>query len=430
MRNKIALLWDESFLWGLMAYEALKKTCLPFELITSEEIKKGLLLNYNILFVPGGWASNKLKTIGIEGAEEIRSFVKKGGAYLGICGGAGLATLDGIGLLKVKRRPTKDRVPSFSGRIRLDITPHPIWSGFDQKDKDNLHEPIFYAWWPSQFVVDDGLNVLATYGMPLSDSFTSDLCIGDLNYCKVDWSELESSYGINLNPNRLYGEPAVIEGVLGSGRVILSLIHFDTPDHEGGYLVLRNLCQYFLGSDLTAASSSEEHKRFSVKFDPQIGPLIEDIYKSVAELIDLGIRNFLWFPRNSMLFQWRRGIRGLEYCNLYILVKKIYEFLTIKKIDLHSEEHLFIEISFDEEIKGIKEPLTLFCEKAKELIILERLALQKRNLTFEKSDDPKIQNIRLELFSSSKSYGGLYKELIDKIDKVLYKFLKLERGSL
>ena len=37
-----------------------------------------------------------------------------GGSYLGFCGGAGLATMDGMGLLNVKRKPTKERVPSLS----------------------------------------------------------------------------------------------------------------------------------------------------------------------------------------------------------------------------------------------------------------------------------------------------------------------------
>ena len=68
-----AFLWDESFLWGLMAYKALKANGLPFELIRAEDIKKGCLKNYAMLFVPGGWASNKLKPLGDKGIKEIKS---------------------------------------------------------------------------------------------------------------------------------------------------------------------------------------------------------------------------------------------------------------------------------------------------------------------------------------------------------------------
>lgn len=34
-----ALLWDESFLWGLTAFEALKAAGLPFDLVRSEDIR-------------------------------------------------------------------------------------------------------------------------------------------------------------------------------------------------------------------------------------------------------------------------------------------------------------------------------------------------------------------------------------------------------
>ncbi|MFN3740155.1 MAG: hypothetical protein ACK4TF_05710 [Thermodesulfovibrionales bacterium] len=47
-----------------MAYKSLKAVGLSFDLVRSEDIKKGFLKNYRMLFVPGGWASNKLKALG------------------------------------------------------------------------------------------------------------------------------------------------------------------------------------------------------------------------------------------------------------------------------------------------------------------------------------------------------------------------------
>ena len=148
-----------------MAYKALKANGLSFELIRAEDVKKGRLKNYAMLFVPGGWASNKLKPLGNTGIAEIKKFVRNGGNYLGFCGGAGLATLDGIGLLNIKRKPTKQRVPSFSGRIHLNITKHPIWKYLEQSAASHQLSavsklipnpqspiPIFNAWWPSQFL--------------------------------------------------------------------------------------------------------------------------------------------------------------------------------------------------------------------------------------------------------------------------------------
>jgi putative intracellular protease/amidase len=59
-----ALLWDESFLWGLTAFEALKAAGLPFDLVRSEDIRANKLRDYSMIFVPGGWASNKRKALG------------------------------------------------------------------------------------------------------------------------------------------------------------------------------------------------------------------------------------------------------------------------------------------------------------------------------------------------------------------------------
>lgn len=427
MKNKTAFLWDESYLWGLMACDALRKNRLPFDLISSEDIKKGTLVNYKMLFVPGGWASNKLKALEDKGIEQIKTFIYNGGSYLGLCGGAGLATLDGIGLLNIKRRPTKDRVPSFSGRVKLDINEHPMWEGFKRKtDNDYFNQYIFYAWWPSQFIVDDkNIQILASYGEPMPDAFTSDFCIGDISFSNGNWSELEALYAINLNPLRLFGEPAVIEGKYGEGKVILSLVHFDTPDDIGGQIVLNNLWKYLLGDNFAYNEIDNPSKtyHFPDKKIAQYHSLINELLNIISDLINIGIRNFLWFQRNSLLFQWRRGIRGLEYCNLYVLIKRIYELLGNYSGNTNKTEHPN-EGDIYRELLQIRELLLPFCKKASELLVLERIALQKGHITYEKCDDHKINSLRNELFSNSKSYGGAYKNIISKIDNLLYNLMK------
>jgi hypothetical protein len=446
LKSKIAFLWDESFLWGLMAYKALKTNRLPFELIRSEDIREGRLHNYAMLFVPGGWASNKLRALGEEGVRGIQEFVRNGGSYLGFCGGAGLATLDGIGLLNIKRRPTKNRVPSFSGKIRLNITEHPLWSG--------IADPVFHAWWPSQFIADDkNIKILATYGTPLPDSFSSDLNVGDVER-NGNWADMENIYRINLDPQRLLNEPAIVEGKAGSGRVILSLIHFDTPDDANGATVLRNLWESLAnvsnGSPITGnekdsnelsvmrnevkdKDSSLITHHSSLPLDSSLvthhSLLVSELESSVDELISLGIRNFLWFWKNPMLLQWRRGIRGLEYCTLYILIKEIAFFYTSGlPMGRRPRSPWVVDqasaLSVEDGLRKIKELLIPFIDRAKQLLIMERFAVQNGHITYEKCDDPGIQKIRNELFSNSKSYGGKFKELLDEIDRLLYSLLK------
>ncbi|HVO68119.1 MAG TPA: BPL-N domain-containing protein, partial [Syntrophales bacterium] len=203
-----ALLWDESFAWGLMAWRALKDEGLPFDLVRSEDVRGGALSPYRMLYVPGGWASNKISTLGDRGQEEIRRFVKEGGSYLGICGGAGMATEDGISLLPIRRKLTAERVPSFSGPVRLALTGHIIWEG--------IEKPVFFVWWPSQLEVrDERIRTLASYDEAQPDAFSSDIAVADGQI--IGWPVLEMRYGILLDPARLLGEPAVLEGHYGHG---------------------------------------------------------------------------------------------------------------------------------------------------------------------------------------------------------------------
>ncbi|MBI5665546.1 MAG: hypothetical protein HZC49_10760 [Nitrospirae bacterium] len=413
-----------------MAYRALTGLGLPFDLIRAEDIKTGALNKYKMLFVPGGWASNKIKALGETGAAAIRDFVSDGGSYLGFCGGAGLATTgkDGIGLLNIKRRPTKERVPSFSGKICLNITKHTMWDKLPPQpplikggSNSELRTPnsklVFHAWWPSQFIIDDdNIKILAKYGDALPDAFSSDLNVGDVG-SDSRWEELEKVYQINLNPNRLKNEPAVIEGMYGKGKVILSLVHFDTPDDINGQHVLLNLWEYLTGEQTDNRTQSTEHGRS--RFIPSLEKGgrggcdgVPEFFTMCAELISLGERNFLWFWRNSMLLQWRRGVRGLEYNTLYIMMKAI---------SVQIAEHR-AQIT-DKQLDEIKDVLVPFVEKAKKLLLLERHALQKGHITYERCDDPEIKKLRIELFSESKSHGGKFKELLDEIDKLLFSLL-------
>ncbi len=451
----VAFLWDESFLWGLMAYNALKSNGLSFDLVRSDDIKNGQLKNYKMLFVPGGWASNKLKALGEDGIKKIKEFVKDGGSYLGFCGGAGLATKDGIGLLNIKRKPTKERVPSFNGRIYLNINEHPIWEGlkysnelrvtsnkFNNKKKYSLDKLVtnnsllvtavnnsslvtrhsslaFHAWWPSQFLVDKDVKILATYGKALSDAFSSDLNVADVEV-GGDWQDMEGIYQINLDPKRLKDEPAVVEGAYGKGKVLLSLVHFDTPMDDNGAKVLRNLWKYLHSShesQVTSHKSKNKNSEDSSLVTRHLS-LINELDSAVSDLINLGIRNFLWYWRNHMLLQWRRGVRGLEYCTLYVMVKEIVKRGKGQGARGKGQES---------DLETIKKLLMTFIEKAKRLLILERLAMNSMHINYERCDNPEIQSLRAELFSSSKSHGGMFKALIDRIDGLLYRLI-MEKG--
>lgn len=109
-------------------------------------------------------------------------------------------------------------------------------------------------------------------------------------------------------------------------------------------------------------------------------------------------------------------VRGLEYCTLYVMIKEIAERLKNHQQKARKQQP---ETKLDE----IKKLLLLFVAKAKGLLVMEKLAMQNGHITYERCEDPEIKKLRAELFSTSKSHGGLFKELIDETDKVLYSLL-------
>lgn len=416
-----ALLWDESFLWGLMAWRALSLAGLPFDLIRSADIRAGELARYAMIFVPGGWAKAKVRALGQKGQAQIHRFVENGGSYLGICGGAGLATDSHLGLLPVQRRTHEERVPSFSGPISLALTDHPIWK--------NVQTPVFHAWWPPQLHAAEKNNshILARYDGAQNDAMSSDVRVEEGR--KKGWSALEKQYGIFLDPERLKGEPAVVDGSCGRGKVVLSLAHFDTPGDPNGALVLRNLWRYLLKDiHLEPHSGRESSGNFVCGNDDRpYKTLLDDIKKAVDYLIVEGERNLLWRRRNSLLLQWRRGVRGIEYSTLAAMTEEIVARLscnqTINTCQDKSAPTLDpAQLRYD--LEFIRKLLLPFVNEAAELLRLEQAWLTSTTATLEICSDEKIQNLRQDLFGSARSFGGRFKPLIDAMDHLLFKVLK------
>ena len=369
-----------------------------------------------MLFVPGGWASNKVSALEDRGKEEIRLFVEAGGSYLGICGGAGMATEDGIGLLPVRRKPTARRVPSFSGPVRLTLAGHRIWQG--------IETPSFFAWWPSQFQAGDRVtHVLASYEEALPGACSSDIPVADGRV--IGWPDLEMQYGILLDPARLHGEPAVLEGHSGRGKVVLSLIHFDTPGDRNGAVVLRNLWDYLASGCSSESQVRNVQSQSHVVSDisPGIRDLIEEIQSAVAELIASGTRNFLWYWRNPLLLNWRRGVRGLEYGTLAVMIREIGHHLGGTD-SLPALPGSIDESQLKEKLKEIRAQLIPFAEKAKHLVIRERFYMNGAHLSPMDCTDEEINRMRQELFGSAMHHGGDFKQLIDIVDHLLFNLIR------
>lgn len=422
--SKVALFWDESFLWGLIAYDTFRELGIDFGLLASKEIRQDMLDGYDILFVPGGWASDKIVALGERGRQKIRSFVDAGGSYLGICGGAGLALSHetGLALAQVSRVPTRIRLPSFSGGISLDhaVADHPIWRGIPEGAE-------CHAWWPGQFALEgaDDVTVLGSYGAPAPDSSVTDLPV----LPDMDWEAWERDYGINLNPERIIGEPAVIETRFGQGKVLLSYLHFETPGDETGHRILLNILQYLAGGKTVTKPVPEAGAKTGITRAARDGDkagsshwkeamtIADSLRDSADELISFGTRNFLWYQRNDWILQWRRGVRGVEYSTLAAMLRRLSA--SLAAIDDVDEDGI-------DDLRRLRDVSRTFFEDAPKLLLLERDAMGEGPISPLKSGDERILSLRRKLFSESRRCGGLYKEIIELADWILLPLLRKE----
>jgi len=88
-------IYNDSGVWegGLVKIEnLLVKENISFKVVNSTNIKsKGFSPCARVFIVPGGNPEDYEISLGVNGILEIRSFISRGGSYLGICAGAELA---------------------------------------------------------------------------------------------------------------------------------------------------------------------------------------------------------------------------------------------------------------------------------------------------------------------------------------------------
>ncbi|SFN03673.1 hypothetical protein [Thermodesulforhabdus norvegica] len=416
--HRVALFWDQSFLWGMFLYDALCEMDIPFCVVRTAQVHGGILSHFPVLLMPGGWASQKVALLGRPGRERIIEFVGNGGVYIGFCGGVGLV-LSGkrtLNIVPVKRLPMERRIPSASGPVVIKKNAdHPVWDGLPER-------VIVSIWWPSQVEPDNvtGLTSIALYEKTSPGFWVSDIPYDDVRTLNI--RSLEDSYGINLNPEKyLYGKPAIMEYELGEGSFFLSYPHLETPGDVEGRRLLRRIIDHAYRkwqekSKISAKAPPElPHPPFP---SPEIVKKVQAIRRQLEELIDLGIRNLLWFWRKPWLLGWKRGIRGLEYSMMLTLVTFLERALEV--LALTRRRTLHNEPVWKDLIDLLASRVDEFSTKARRLLIYERFLSQERVLPKLGSVDPRIDDLRSYLFGSKMNHGGLCKEIFDLIDEALY----------
>lgn len=421
--SPIAVFWDQSLVWGLILVETLQDLEIPFQLLTGADIRGGALDRFGVLVVPGGWASHKLHALGERGTSAVKQFVQRGGCYLGFCGGAGLALSSppSLGLAPVERMGLADRLPNASGTFFVQgIAGHPAW-------KDLPESLPVSIWWPSQFAWQPlpGMLCLAVYQAPGEDFCVADLPFQDLALETVPWEEWESIYGINLNPKRLVGHPAILELKVGRGRVVLSYPHLETPGDEWGNRLLWGLLAYLgrisRGARLQRGATLPSGPGSPGVVDRETREDLRRAREVFEDLVAFGERQLLWRWRSPWLLQWRRGIRGLEYGSLTVLARAAENLASSLDAIPHQ---CCVEPRRAERLLG---KARLFCREARRLLLQEKLATQNGGLTKLGTVNDRVDTMRVRLFGKQMNHAGLCGELFNELDEMLCLLLRAAR---
>jgi hypothetical protein len=422
----IAVLWDQSHVWGLLCIDALSKFGVSFQLLSASEICEDCLDAFRILLVPGGWAAHKVRVLGETGRLKIGKFIDEGGSYIGFCGGAGLALSShpALHLTPIRRMPLSERLPSASGEIYVrGALSHPAW-------KDIAPEIPVSVWWPSQFQLEPGCQAasLATYCSPGAGFQVADVRVCDLDE-GARWEELEKAYGINLDPARIKAQPAILEIEKGKGRLLLSYAHLETPGDLWGNRLFLNILNYLNDRSATGLVAGTEHEvseHRSGDRKPEIcgtrlpASGILSAKQAAADLIAFGEANLLWNWRNPWLLNWKRGIRGLEYGSLYVMLARL-AYQEQESVAAHGPALPYAASAADwpERASRLEEKTLEFCTLAKRLLLEEKIAALTGTVSKLGKVNERVDSLRSSLFGNEMNHGGLCSALFDLIDGML-----------
>ncbi len=164
-------------------------------IIGGAEIRNGILTEFDAVIFPGGSGSKQAAALGEAGREEVREFIKSGGAYVGVCAGCYLACENfswGLKILDAKTLSSKWK----RGRATLDL--EFAESIFSSLNLDSRDASVVYVNGP-------------VMGPANSDAIPDYETVA---LFKSETAENGSPKGIQID------SPAILRGGFGKGRVV------------------------------------------------------------------------------------------------------------------------------------------------------------------------------------------------------------------
>ncbi len=452
--QSLYILWDESQIWGLLAWRGAAGLGVRARLVRASVIRQGLLQSAPpaMLMVPGGTARLKAEALGARGMQAIRDYVAAGGHYLGFCGGAGLGLsapaedgvsrdlpakmarhgarantdADSLGLCPWSRGAYEDRMQHFmSGHLEASfnmpehaLSPAPPEHALIPQisgDKAASAAPLLPVWWPGRFLPEVSpkasplageASVLAHYGRPGKDFWLADLPVALLpQEAFSDWHAL---YGVNVSPAFLEGQACLAHGAYGKGTYTLSYSHLETPGSPFANRWLAHIMRELGG----LKPQSEAVPAWKLEDEPINWPDADlaECLDILGGLINTGLEHNLLFKRNDWLFGWRPGVPGLQLTSLYAVLASI--------LSLKPEQDALL---FWDKIKEEMMPkMRLFASGVTGYLLAERLSMTLARNMPETISAGMLTVQREALFGARMRPGGLYQQLMPQFEELAF----------
>lgn len=433
--SSVHILWDASHIWGLMAWRALRALGVPSRLVKAKEIAEGALSGkpehgsrVRLLLVPGGGAGRKARLLGRAGREAVRDFVRGGGAYLGFCGGAGLALSharedQGLGLCPWTRAPYAQRFQHLvSGHVLAHAPEAP------GNAPDGLGGTISLpVWWPGRFAPQTScpeVGILATGMAP-----DADLWLADLPLAGVSPRMLETwrvCYGVDLSPDFLAGQPLVVSGTFGQGRYLLSYSHLETPESPAANAWLARILRGF-GIAVPAAVTVPAWRLDADAGASPAAPAstsaasLRRATARLQSLLALGGEQRLFFRRTPWLWGWRSGLPGMALNNLAASFAELEGLAHAEAADdargaARGRLERFWQ-AIGPRLEGL---LPLFAEGAESWLMASRLSDMLAPTLPDAVDRRGLAHQRAALFGHPMQGGGIAEELLQMAEEGIY----------
>ena len=213
---------------------------MELHLLDGAAVRAGALDGLDLLVMPGGNSMTEFDSLGTNGVERMKAFVRNGGGYVGTCAGCCLL-MDG---------PKK----------RARMMP---WNSSGSEGHTMFPTINLNAKGAKALGLKEGPHVMRYHGGPFLQPTTN--VIADAHMEIWGTFDAEATFKGRINPKKqMYGSGAIVGGTYGKGRVFVTSAH---PEYFNGTLyIIEAALKYVTGRTITFPPRTRTPRVLSVGF--------------------------------------------------------------------------------------------------------------------------------------------------------------------